>query len=182
MLDLASKLFTGLVSMTMLLFSSYEGNNPSFSDVFVDYDQRNIRIKTTLVDAFENDFEQIFRSGSPVIITYTLNVWQGKSLISTETYSNTVVYDPMNRFFQADVKSSNIYVDLLSYEELKQAVSEVDIVYEHFGISGKYLFELSAYMNIIELASLDREFDLMLLWNFKKPTITFQFEVDTYEA
>ena len=89
MLGFAGKLLSGIMSMTMMLFSSYEGNNASFSDIYIGHDNEIIRIQTSLISAFENDFEQIFRSGSPIVINYQLNVAKDGEFIESSLMSGS---------------------------------------------------------------------------------------------
>ena len=182
MLNFAGRALSGIVSAAMLLFSSFEGNNAQFADVLIGHDTHAIRIRTALVHAFDNDFEQIFRSGSPIIITYTLNVRRGGTIIDTITYENMVIFDPMNRFFQIEAEAGNFYTFTDSCDELRAIISEVDIYYDHLGVDGRYDFELSAHMDRVMLSSLEREFDLMMLWNYKRPQVSFRYTVVSYES
>ncbi len=182
MLNLAEKVFTGLVSIAMVMFSSYEGNNAEFSKILINHNPENIRIRTVLVNAFENDFEQIFRSGTPIIINYNFQVKKEDTIIAVKTYKNSVVFDPMNRFFQVNAEAANHHTFVHSLEELIPLLSEVDIFFDHWNVTGTYHFELSADMEKVYLSSLDREFDLLLLWNLKAPVATFEYTVERYES
>lgn len=181
MLNFAEKLFAGVVSITMMLFSSYEGNHARFSEVLTGYNEEVIMIRTSLVNAFENDFEQIFRSGSPVTVTIELKVSRDNQLIDTKEYRNTVLFDPLNRYFQVEAEASNYHSFTTSFDELITVISEIDIFYETWGIEGTYRFELTAGMDRVHLASLDKEFDLMMLWHYKNPRVTFEYKVERYE-
>jgi hypothetical protein len=182
MLNFAGKVLSGLVSMTMMMFSSYEGNNADFSQVLIGHNENAIRIRTNLVNAFENDFEPIFRSGSPIVISYTLIVKRDNSVIARDTYQNRILFDPMNRYFQIEAQAANHFTFVETCEELRLLISEVDIFYDHWNISGTYHFQLSAHMDNVNLASLEREFDLMMLWHHKTPAISFSYTVEPYES
>jgi len=181
-LSFAGRILSSVVSMTMLLFSSYEGNNARFSDVFIGHDNQIVRIRTSLLYAFDNDFEQIFRSGSPININYYLIVSRDGILLDSIEYRNTVIYDPMERFFRIEAEVSNNFTFTVSCDDLRTIISEVDIFYDHWGIGGTYKFELSASMERVTLESLEREFDLMMLWNYKTPKIVFEYKVELYES
>jgi len=182
MLNLAEKVFTGLVSIAMVMFSSYEGNNAEFSKILINHNPGTIRIRTVLMNAFENDFEQIFRSGTPIIINYNIEVEKDDTTITLKTYKNSVVFDPMNRIFQVDAEASNHYTFVSSLEELVPLLSEVDIFFDYGTETGTYRFRLSADMEKVYLTSVDREFNLMLLWNLKTPVATFEYTVERYES
>jgi|GEM_PF-3628876 hypothetical protein len=182
MFSFAGKALSGIVSAAMMLFSSYEGNHAAFSDVLIGHDADVIRIRTKLVNAFEHDFEQIFRSGSPVIVTYSLTVKRDGYVIDTLDYHNTILFDPMNRYFQIDAEAANYYTYTDSCEELRVIISQIDIFYDYWGIEGTYSFDLMAYMDRITLESLEREFDPMLLWHNRTPKISFDYKVWSYES
>ncbi len=182
MLSFAGKLVSGLVSMTMLLFSSYEGNDASFSEILIGHDSEAIRIRTTLLNAFDNDFDQIFRSGSPVVINYLLDVQRDGEHVETLTFHNIIIFDPMNRYFYIEAEASNFHSFTDSCDELRQIISEIDVFYDHLGVEGTYRFELTASMEKVTLESLEREFDLMLLWKNKIPAISFTYKVDLHES
>ena len=88
----------------------------------------------------------------------------------------------MNRFFQIDAEASNYHSFTDSCEELRKILSGVDIYYDHWGEEGIYSFDLSVSMEKVVLESLDREFDLMLLWHHKTPRIAFNYKVVLYES
>jgi hypothetical protein len=182
MFNFAAKALSGIVSAAMMLFSSYEGNHVAFSEVLVGHDTNLIRIRTELVSAFENDFEQIFRSGSPITITYTLTVERDGNLIDEIEYQNTIIFDPMNRYFQINAEAANYYTYTESCEELRVIISQVDIFYDYLGIEGTYSFYLKAYMDSVNLESLEREFDPMLLWYNRVPKVSFDYKVLSYES
>ena len=181
MLGLASKLVTGFINLTMLMFSSYQGNNVSFSDVFVYSDHQAIILRTELISAFDNDFEAIFRSGKPIIIYFDLQVREEKVSTETHSFAHIVLYHPLRSHYQISVGASENQIIVESYKEMIDLITSVTFHYNHFGKSDLYHFTLTSYLGKIRLDTMDREFDLMMLWNFKQPSISFSYKVEEHE-
>ncbi|MCK4653720.1 MAG: hypothetical protein KAU01_04685, partial [Candidatus Cloacimonetes bacterium] len=69
---LSSKIISGFISLSILLLSSYEGNRATFSELTTSFLGDKIFIKTELINAFENDFEEIFKSGQRIDIFFNI--------------------------------------------------------------------------------------------------------------
>ncbi|HQQ68644.1 MAG TPA: hypothetical protein PLX77_07435, partial [Candidatus Cloacimonadota bacterium] len=57
---LGAKFLAGVVSLSMLLFSSFEGNDPALGSFSYSKTGSYVHLKTQLQTAFENDFPSIF--------------------------------------------------------------------------------------------------------------------------
>ena len=76
--SLANKLITGVLSLSMLLLSSYQGNEAEFSELYFSFLGDGVLLRTKLVNAFENDFEEIFKCGKTIDIFFKIELKQGK--------------------------------------------------------------------------------------------------------
>jgi hypothetical protein len=182
MLGLAGKVVSGFLNVTMMLFSSYQGNNPSFSEIFLHNDLNNINIRTELVSAFDNDFQTIFKSGKPIIIYFSLTTQKDKEPAENHTFAHVVVFHPLKAYYQINLGPDNNQVITESYEELLTLISHLEFIYSYSGEPGVYHFTLTASLDKIRLDTMDRDFDMMMLWNFKQPRATFSYKVEIYES
>ena len=71
---LADKVISGVISLSMLLLSSYKGNNAEFTDLETVFLNNNVIFRTSLSGAFENDFEDIIKSGAEIDIFFSISL------------------------------------------------------------------------------------------------------------
>jgi len=99
----------------MLLLSSYEGNNAAFSEIVALVFRNNIMLKTQLVEAFENDFESVFKSGKQIDIFFDVQIESPGNETFTETFVHSILFDPLKQYYSVylqekdeELKTDNI--------------------------------------------------------------------------
>ena len=168
---LSGKVITGIVTLSMLLLSSYEGNNAKFGNMTAIYLGSRIHVSAALVNAFENDFEEYFRSGQRIEIFFNIEIFKRKELIHENEFRHAVIFDPIGKIFHVFLEEQNIQTTTTSYAELLELISLIEYDYNEDDYeSGQVV--LSAHMKKIRLQSLNKEYDLMMLWKFKKPRLS----------
>ncbi len=140
-----------------------------------------IRFEMQLVEAFENDFEEIFKSGKTISICFDLQVKQRNKVVYLASFKHLVQYDPMNQEFTVSCEDQHMSgVVIENYQEMIETISQVDYLME--GEFPPHLdVEMTSYLEKMTLESLGKEYDMMILWKYKKPTLTQHLDKLQYE-
>jgi hypothetical protein len=177
---LANKVITGVISFSMMLLSSYKGNEPDFSilqaSVFSDY----IVLETHLQNAFENDFEEIFRSGNKIDVFFRIKATQKNEDIVDMHYKHSIQFDTMKQVFTATIEETGLTHKTSSYPELLRIISKFQINLKTSD-SSQLKIDIASYLKKMNLKIMGKEYDMMMLWNFKKPKIKEIIEPGIYE-
>jgi len=168
--SLANKVISGIISLSMMLLSSYEGNNARFAEMNTIFLDNSTVFKTQLLEAFENDFEDIIKSGSEINIFFTIVLKNGNSVFHENEFKHSVNFQPMEQVFYVTFEESNELLLYTSYEKVIEDLSKMEYVYKD-RIPDQFRLFLTAHLEKIKLNNSSKEYDLMMLWNFKKPKI-----------
>lgn len=177
---LGNKIVSGLVSIALFLFSSYKGNDATFSDIFIDYHKGRLSINTTLDNAFKNDFDDIFKSGKKIKVWFSIKIENyGKTIFEDKCY-HQIEYDPLSQRFEIYLSEDNDYTYVKSNEEIIEEISEFEYTCDlnEVDFRDNLDIEITAFLKKVNFAKMNKEIDLMLLWNFKKPKIKKQFNIN----
>ena len=172
---LTSKIITGVITLSMLLLSSYEGNNAAFEDFTATVLGNNIYIKANLVQAFENDFEEVFKSGQRIDIFFTVDIRNSDGPVYQDEFRHSILFNPLEQRYVVFLEDQQTQTSVGSFEELIEVISNVDYVckcedFDEGNIS------LSSYLKKIRLKSIGKEYDMMMLWKFSKPTVKHKYK------
>lgn len=165
---LSSKIITGFISLSMMLLSSYEGNHARFSDINFSFLGDKIFISAQLESAFENDFEEIFKSGQQIDIYFNIEFKNGPNVIFSDEFIHSVIFDPLSQFFNITLEEQKENFTTDSYQQLIEKISQIEYTYENTEL-GNPVVSLESSLKKIRLQSMKKKYDLMMLWNFKKP-------------
>lgn len=165
---LAGKVVSGVISLSMMLFSSYEGNQPYFSQMAVSLVENRIFIKTELVNAFDNDFEDIFRSGKQIDIFFNITLKTDSNIISEDDFKHTVIYDPLSDSFTLIIEELDEIIIIDSYRQLLKNIAKIEYTC-NIDSAENVIIEIESYLSKIKFDSFGKKYDLMILWNLKKP-------------
>jgi len=178
---LSSKVISGVVSLGMLLFSSYEGNIAEFGELNISYGKNRVIFKTELRNAFENDFEEVFKSGHTFEINFEIKLKSGSRILHEGTFIHSVKYDPMEQYYHVYLQDSERNILIADFNRLKEVISEIE--YEYNGdIPTRMKIYFTAYLNKMRLSNDYKEYDMMMLWKFKKPKIKTTIIKPDYES
>jgi hypothetical protein len=167
---LMGKIMAGLLAASALVFSPTKGNNPQFEPLQSRAGHNYLLVTAKLVNAFDNDFGDVFNCGKPVNLWYKITVRQDKNTVWSSNYRHTVRFDPMNvtwELYTAETNSKKIhtvYKDLVEGISLLECTIPRDIHWKSVEITAE------AWLQPIELSQAHRTADLMVLWRFKRPT------------
>lgn len=165
------KLLASTISFAVLMFGSYDGNDVSFSQIELMEKKNKIFVQADLENAFDNDFQSIFRSGESITIWFRLEIRKGKELIKETKIRHIIVYDPLDNMYQVFLEDTGKSFEEASFDQLITQISDVQFEIETEKLRGVYNVELEASLETIYLESMQKNFNLMALWKFKKPTV-----------
>jgi hypothetical protein len=178
---LSSKIITGVITLSMLLLSSYEGNNAVFNQMMASYIGSKIYVSAQLENAFENDFDEIFKSGQRVDIFFKIEIFNHDGKTHEREFRHAVIFDPLKKYYNVFLEEQNLQTVITDYDELIESISQVEYYYNGDKYEGGHV-TLTAYMKKIKLQKLKKEYDLMMLWKFKKPKINKRCEISREET
>ncbi len=168
---LAEKVISGLAAFSMLLLSSYQGNEASFSAYTTSFLDDRMFFECKLENAFENDFEEIFKSGQSIDIYFNVKIGLEGLIIHEEEFRHSIIFDPLTQLFSIELEDQGLSFSTNSYDELKIIISNIEYSFKDENIQD-YTLTIKAYLPKIRLIALNRDFDLMMLWKFSEPKLT----------
>ena len=168
---LAEKVISGLAAFSMLLLSSYQGNEASFSAYTTSFLDDRLFFECKLENAFDNDFEEIFKSGQSIDIFFGVIIELNNLIIHEEEFRHSIIFDPLTQVFSIELEDQDLSLSTNSYDELKIIISNIEYSFKDKNIRDCSLM-LNAYLPKIRLQALNKDFDLMMLWKYSKPKLT----------
>ena len=168
--EVIGKAYTAIVSFSVLLLSNYTGNDAQFVDMHNVLNDYGINFVCYLAGAFENDFEEIFSSGIVTTITFAVNVKHKKDTLFENAFTHSVVWNTEMQQWIVYFEENDITRTTDNFSELKGMLSNVDTMlfidtsrYDNVDI------QITARLPEVEMPSIQRSVDLMLLWKKKTP-------------
>ncbi len=177
---LAEKVISGLAAFSMLLLSSYQGNNASFADYTTSFLDDKMFFECKLENAFENDFEEIFKSGQIIDIFFNVIIDLNGSVIHEEEFRHSIIFDPLTQLFSIELEDQDLTFSTNSYDELKNIISNIEYNFKDENIKD-CIINMNAYLPKIRLIALNKDFDLMMLWKYNEPKLTIDLAKDSNE-
>ncbi|MDY6916229.1 MAG: hypothetical protein SVM86_07940 [Candidatus Cloacimonadota bacterium] len=177
---LASKVVSGIMAFGMMLVASTEGNKAKFSDLNASYLNNGIIIETKLIDSFQNDFEQIFKSGKTIIIDFNIEIKQNNEVLKNDSFAHSVTYDPMQQIYQVEIEEQEETIFTDKYRMMLEKISIIEY-YLWEKVTGPNLeVKIEASLRNLQLST-DKNYNLMLLWRYRKPTIKQKLRIGKNE-
>ncbi|MDP8201230.1 MAG: hypothetical protein P9M11_03740 [Candidatus Tenebribacter burtonii] len=177
---LAEKVISGLAAFSMLLLSSYQGNEAAFSNYTTSFLGNRMFPECKLENAFENDFEEIFKSGQIIDIFFNVIIDLEGSVIHEEEFRHSIIFDPLTQLFSIELEDQDLSFSTNSYDELKIIISNIEYSFKDENIKDCTI-TINAHLPKIRLIALNKDFDLMMLWKFSKPQLTTNLASKQYE-
>jgi len=168
---LAEKVISGLAAFSMLLLSSYQGNEASFSAYTTSFLDDRMFLECKLENAFENDFEEIFKSGQSIDIYFRVKIRHRNLIIHEEEFRHSIIFDPLTQIFNIELEDQGLSFSTNSYDELTIIISNIEYSFKDENIRDCTL-TMNAHLPKIRLTALDKDFDLMMLWKYNEPKFT----------
>jgi hypothetical protein len=179
------KVVNSAVSFTSLAFSSFVGNDAVLTQPSLTQNRNHVVIESTLLHAFDNDFDVIFRSGKEIEVWFVLTVEDDKRKVFEKYFTHKVKYDPMSRSFHVVLQERDGVLDTRNYNELLQAISRFEYAWNWRvcakpgqDVKGK----ISAHMRKTKLDAGHDDFNLMMLWKYRKPEVIRTCRIKPYET
>jgi hypothetical protein len=174
------RVVNGVVSFASLAFSSFKGNDAELSIPFITQNRNQIVIESNLKHAFEQDFYDIFRSGKEIEVWFSVTVeGRGHKLIE-RNYAHKAKFNPMTRDFNVVLQEQNYTFTTGNYTTLVNAMSHFEYTWnwrQNASPGQNVNVTVISYMKKIKLDAYREDFDLMMLWKFRKPKVQRGFQI-----
>lgn len=168
--SLGATLFSGIVSLSLLLFSSFQGNDPRLSSISVQKSDSYLYLSGSLISAFDNDFPSIFSSGTPIPVHFMLQIRSGGKTVVQRRFTHIVSFDTRTGVYELS-KSGN--TEIFRSDRVEEIIREISRY--RFGIPyqsswGEVSIKIDASLPRVNFEQLNKEVDLMVLWKHKTPS------------
>ncbi|MCB5254314.1 MAG: hypothetical protein LHW58_01600 [Candidatus Cloacimonetes bacterium] len=174
---LGSKILTGVVSLSMLLFSSFKGNDPRFSAIDYYYSSTTLYLSGELLSAFDNDFDSIFASSATIPVYFTLSIKSGNRTVVNQQLRHLVSYDPVSGIYVLRKDGDPNILRSSSVQQIIKEMSQYGFSLPYKSSWGLVTASVKAEMPTVRLDNMDNELDLMVLWKYKKPSAKIQINL-----
>jgi len=166
---LSAKVMAGLVSLSMFLFSTYTGNDPQLSSLKATMGRSYLQLNTHLVSAFDNDFPEVFKSGTTIPVHFKLEIKSKRRNLWSKQYTNSTRYDSATGFWSVSQSASGRTVKLSSYQQMITAMAHLDCSIPYESSWGEVNVKVEAWLPTVNFDKIDRKVNLMVLWNYQRP-------------
>lgn len=174
---LGSKLLVGVVSLSMLLFSSFKGNDPQLSAINHRSSSTKLYLSGELLYAFDNDFDSIFASSAPIPVHFQLKIKSGKRVVVNQRFTHLVSYSPATGIYELRKDGQTDILRTSSVQQIIKGISQYSFSLPYQSSWGLCSVSIKAEMPVLRLEELDKEVDLMVLWKYKKPSAKLQIDL-----
>lgn len=168
---LGAKVFSGIVAFSLLMFSSFEGNDPRFGPLSVTNSDSYLYLSGHLISAFDNDFPSIFSSGTPIPIHFMLNIRKGNRTLVQRRFTHTVTFDTAKGVYELNKGNGKDALLTRSVEEIIKEVSYYSFSIPYQQIWGEVSIRIQAELPKLRFDNADKDVDLMVLWKYKMPSV-----------
>lgn len=165
--QLFNKAVTATISLGMMLFSSYQGNTPYFHNYDATKRGNYIRVQSSLENAFNEDFRQILQSGQRISITFELEI-KNETLTEIQYFEHIIEFDPLLETWTLNCEEQDKVFSIDYWEEFVATASSFNYAGNNY-LDSPITVTLKASLPKIHLGSENKEFDLMIFWNFHNP-------------
>jgi hypothetical protein len=166
---LTGKVFATVVSLSMFLFSSYSGNDPSLRALSSRVGGNYLQVRTSLVGAFDNDFPDVFKSGTVIPVNFTLSLKSGNRTLTERQFQNRVRFDPGKGIYEVYMGGMNRTIETESYAQMLTEISGFECSIPYNPDWGVVSMRLEASLPTVKFTQLKKPVDLMVLWKYQKP-------------
>jgi hypothetical protein len=94
---------------------------------------------------------------------------------------HSIIYDPLSKFFDITLEEQKENFSTDSYQQLIEKISQIEYTYENAELEN-IVVSLESSLKKIRLQSMKKEYDLMMLWKFKKPKTEKHCRKADYES
>lgn len=169
--SLGNYIIKGVITFGLLILSSYEGNDARFSSLRISQFEGAIGIELNLESAFENDFEEIFKTGKSIDIWFHASVSSQGVVLEEEEFSHNVTYNPLLDSYLLKKGSGDESIVCENYTSLVSELSQIKWHFRRLKSVSDYDFNIDAHLEKIYFEEMNKEFNLMLLWKNKSPRL-----------
>jgi uncharacterized protein (UPF0248 family) len=167
---LGAKLYTGIVALSLLLFSSFQGNDPRLSAITVQKSENYLHLSGSLISAFDNDFPSIFSSGTPIPVHFMLQIRSGGKAVVQRRFTHTVSFDTATGVYELGKSGTGEVYRSDRVEDIIREVSRYRFGIPYQADWGSVSIKIDASLPRVNFEQLNKEVDLMVLWKHKIPS------------
>lgn len=172
-----SKILAGVVSLSMLLFSSFKGNDPQFSAINHHNSSSAIYLSGELLSAFNNDFDSIFASSATIPVHFKLTIKSGTRTVESRKFRHLVDFNPVTGIYVLRKEGDPEVLRTSSVEQIIKEVSQYSFSIPYQSSWGLVSVSIQAELPVVRFEELDKDMDLMVLWKHRKPSAKIQIDL-----
>lgn len=174
---LGAKILSGIVTLSMFLFSSYTGNDPAFTAIRGSMGRSYIQLSTRLAGAFDNDFPDVFRSGTKITVYYKVNIRSKGKLVASREFQNSVQYDSRQNIYTVRLSGTDRGYQTSDYRLMVNDLATMECSMPIQSSWGYSTVEFEAWLPTVYFDKIDKKVNLMVLWNYSRPKLKSEFNL-----
>jgi len=169
-------IITSVISVGSLFYSTITGVNASFSELKLSTKGDRIIITSRLENCYSPEFDQILSSGLEIKIHFLAKLidMENKNNTRDTTFYHSLKYSVLDDDYEVFTSENQKYFNHYSLDQSKLILARIDmfqvIKIEEMKQRNNYQIKLTAWMDKIELKSMDEPLNLMFYWKSIKPS------------
>jgi len=105
------------------MFSFFQNKILTGLDIAIIISSQQIRLETFLECAFDNDFDQIIKSGNRIKVFFNVEIKKNKRKIVAKRFLHEVTYDLLEKEFNVYLEEQKLDFTTKSYSEVIEMLS-----------------------------------------------------------
>ncbi|MCB5271368.1 MAG: hypothetical protein LHW56_05945 [Candidatus Cloacimonetes bacterium] len=174
---LGTRIMAGVVALSMLLFSSFQGNDPQLGAIKHYSSSSTLYLSGELLSAFNNDFASIFASSAPIPVYFKLNIKSGNRTVVSQQLTHLVNFNPATGIYVLRKDGESEVLRTSSVTQTIKEISKYKFSVPYQSSWGLISINIQAEMPLVRLEEKGKELDLMVLWKYKKPSAKIQIDL-----
>ncbi|MCK9584524.1 MAG: hypothetical protein M0R69_06400 [Candidatus Cloacimonetes bacterium] len=174
---LGTRIMVGVISLSMLLFSSFKGNDPQLGTINHYSSSSTLYLSGELLSAFDNDFDTVFASSATIPVYFTLKIKSGNRNVVNRQFKHLVKFNPATGIYELRKDGKPDVFRSSSMQQIVKEISQYSFSVPYQSSWGLISVSVQAEMPIVRFEELNKEVDLMVLWKYKKPSAKIQIDL-----
>ncbi len=101
---------------------------------------------------------------------------EDKTELYSSNFSHMVLFDTQTKLFTLELEEQDLILTELPYKRMLEQLAHISCDVDEI-LPSTIMIVLTSYLPKMRLESVDQEYDMMILWNMKRPTIKREFNI-----
>jgi len=184
---LTDRIISSVIAVGSLIFPFISGIDPLFTNVNLNRSENALVLSMYLDNCYTEELDNILMSGQTITLRFQAELYEKNrpNVILSRQFYHTLRYNPLEKkytIYYSENERAEICNTLRQAHKYFSVVRRVEIIRPDDLVKNHtYYLQLSAYLEPVTFIGQKTDFNLMLYWNNKKPTIrTEEFDISIF--